>query len=233
MSDPDRDLRRAEAQADVSLALSPAAAPPSSSKPMKRVIVKQEPECTPRNARQQQKPVFIKQEQISPTAVFIPKEDETLQQKIDRLCVAGLTDAKRAIVVKQELLSDDEAGPMAAIIQRGEASLPPLEKPHSDAQRENETRQQKVDRLCAVGLTDAKRATFVKREPLNDDEVIPRHSYPRDGFIKKEYSENRGSPAGGMATGIQAPSHQEGEFQAMTTTPNARRMMTTTPTSKA
>ncbi len=51
------------------------------------------------------------------------REQETQKQKIDRLCDAGLTDAKRAIVVKQELLSDDEAGPMAAFIQHGEANF--------------------------------------------------------------------------------------------------------------
>ncbi len=51
-------------------------------------------------------------------------------------------------------------------------------------------------------ITDAKRATVVKQELLNDDEVTPRHPYPREGFIKKEYSEDRSSPAGGMATGF-------------------------------
>ncbi len=75
-----------------------------------------------------------------------------------------------------------------------------------------------------MGLTDAKRAIVVKQELLSEDEVIPNHSYPHhddkvipDGFIKKEYSEDRGSPAGGMATGIQAPSHSRpaGEFQTM------------------
>ena len=78
-----------------------------------------------------------------------------------------------------------------------------------------------------MGLTDAKRAIVVKQELLSEDEVIPNHSFPHhddkvipDGFIKKEYSEDRGSPAGGMATGIQAPSHSRpaGEFQTMKAT---------------
>ena len=69
------------------------------------------------------KPVFIKQEQISPRVAAAQRQQETQKQKIDRLCDAGLTDAKRAIVVKQELLSDDEAGPMAAFIQHGEANF--------------------------------------------------------------------------------------------------------------